>query len=323
MVTDTAEKTLKKTNEFGTYEIRMESIGGQGANLAGKILAEAGILEMGLNGVNFANYGSEKKGTPVKSFIRFSEGDREIRLGSPVVEPHLLVIFAETLAKAVPIMMGVKPGTIVIVNTPKSPDEIRDSLKIPGGTTLITVDAIKIAVEEKVRINTTILGAIARTGQSVTKEALEAQIRKTFQKKYPMLVEPNIKGFNRGYEELTITEIPDDGKYPAVPFTPFQPALGWKTAPIGGVITNPGNTVLHDMTASRSGFIPVHHPEKCINCAECDTTCPDQCVIFTAKVDEKDGKTKQFFSHIDLQYCKGCLRCVESCPKEALTGERE
>lgn len=52
---------ITEENELGFFEIRLESIGGLGANLAGKMLAEAGVLGLGLNGSNFSSYGSEKK----------------------------------------------------------------------------------------------------------------------------------------------------------------------------------------------------------------------------------------------------------------------
>jgi Pyruvate ferredoxin/flavodoxin oxidoreductase len=68
----------------GFFGIRLESIGGLGANLAGQMLAEAGVLRQGLNGSHFSSYGSEKKGTPVKSFVRFCEGARDIRITSPI-----------------------------------------------------------------------------------------------------------------------------------------------------------------------------------------------------------------------------------------------
>jgi len=322
VTTDTKKTQLPSRNEFGTYEIRMESIGGQGANLASKILADTAILELGLNGISFASYGSEKKGTPVRAYIRLAAADKEIRINSPVIEPDLEVIFSLVLVKSLPLMMGVNPGAKVIVNTAKSPEEVRDIVKIPGGVTLYCVDALGIAVEEKVRLNTTILGTMARAADFIDKDHLENSIRRNFEKKYPALVEPNIKGFRRGYDEVKIYEVPDDGKYPLVPFHSFQPKLGWKNAPIGGVILNPGNSVLNDLSASRSGFIPVWNAEKCINCGECDTTCPDQCIIFERRTDDK-GKERQFFSHIDIKHCKGCLRCVESCPKQALTAERE
>jgi pyruvate ferredoxin oxidoreductase gamma subunit len=313
---------LKQKNEYGYYEIRMESVGGQGANLAGKILADAGILHMGLNGVNFASYGSEKKGTPVKSFIKFSEPDRDIRVNSPVVEPHLLVVFHTNLAGKVAVMQGVKPGAAVIVNTPKKCDEVRDLLQVPGGVTLYCVDAMKISVEEKVRINTTIMGTICRAVDFLTKDAVHASIKDIFGHKYPHLLEPNLNAFERGHEEVDILEVPDDGKYPVQPFTPFRPKLGWKNAPIGGVIPNPGNTALNDMSMSRSGFYPVWHEDLCINCGECDSVCPDQAMIFVTRKDDK-GEDKRFMTGVNLQYCKGCMRCVDVCPKQALTAERE
>lgn len=55
------KKLLPYTDEKGYYEIRMESIGGLGANLAGKMLGELGALGLGLNASGFASYGSEKK----------------------------------------------------------------------------------------------------------------------------------------------------------------------------------------------------------------------------------------------------------------------
>lgn len=313
---------LKEKNAYGYYEIRMESIGGQGGNLAGKLVADAGIVQMGLNGVSFASYGSEKKGTPVKAFIKFAEPDHEIRVNSPVVEPNLLVIFHTNMAKTVPVMSGVKPGAKVIVNTPLPCAEVRDILKVPGGVHLYCLDALKISVEEKVRVNTTILGAVAKAADFLSKEAIGAAIRATLGEKYPKLVEPNLSAFARGYEEVEVLDVPDDGKYPVQEFKHFKPALGWKNAPIGGVITNPGNTILNDLSASRSGFIPVWHEDKCINCGECDTTCPDQCTVWITGEDKK-GKEGRLMRGFELKHCKGCLRCVESCPTAAITAERE
>ncbi|HKZ51201.1 MAG TPA: ferredoxin, partial [Dehalococcoidia bacterium] len=56
-------RALPLTDEEGFFGIRFESIGGLGAQLAGQILAEAGVLRMGYNGSAFASYGSEKKGS--------------------------------------------------------------------------------------------------------------------------------------------------------------------------------------------------------------------------------------------------------------------
>ena len=108
-----SEEKIPVKNEAGFYEIRFESIGGFGANLAGKMLAEAAILGQGLNGSNFAQYGSEKKGTPVKSYVRLAEPDKEIRNSAPVEEPHLLAVFNLGLTEILPVTSGLEKGGVV------------------------------------------------------------------------------------------------------------------------------------------------------------------------------------------------------------------
>src|SRR3990167_581420 len=81
-------------------EIRFESIGGFGAHLAAQLLAESLVLRQGLNASQFSSYGSEKKGTPVRSFIRAVASEQPIRVTSPVTQPHLLAVFhPELLAR--------------------------------------------------------------------------------------------------------------------------------------------------------------------------------------------------------------------------------
>ena len=313
-----SDLSLPVKNQFGFFEIRMESIGGQGANLAGKILSEAAILVAGYNGASFASYGSEKKGTPVRTYVRICEPDHEVRTNSPVEEPHVLVIFHESLIKAMPVTAGVKPDAAVIVNTRKSPDEIRDVLKLQGGT-IYVLDAIKIAREEKVRINTVLLGAVAKAMEFFfPKEHIEESIRRVFMKKYPHLTDSNLKGFQRGYEEVQVKKFEDDGKYPFVPYKIPEPQLGYMNEPIGGTIVNPGNTILKDFSASRVGYIPVWDPEKCTHCGECEMVCPDGCIVWEEGPHPKTGRPVMLMKGIDYQFCKGCGKCVEMCKFDAL-----
>src|SRR4051812_9266301 len=125
---------LPKTNELGFFEIRLESIGGLGANLAGKMLAEAGIMGVNLNGVSFSSYGSEKKGSPVKAHIRFCDLDTNIRDTSPVERPHVVGVFHENLSKTINVISGIYEDTIVLVNSKKSTEELKQNMKMLGGT---------------------------------------------------------------------------------------------------------------------------------------------------------------------------------------------
>lgn len=312
---------LPRKNEAGHYEIRMESIGGLGANLAGKMLAEAGILEQGLNGSAFSSYGSEKKGTPVKAFIRFCDPDTEVRINSPIEEPHLLAIFHENLMKLSSTLEGVSGGTALVVNSKKPPEEIHNILD-RDVKVIAAVDALGIAIEEKVKLNTVMLGAVVKVSGFLSREALIESIRKTFSKKYPKLVDPNIRAFSRGYDEVKIREYDVDESSAATPLVRIEPKLGYLNAPQGGVIVNPGNSRLKDLSASREGFIPILDKAKCANCGECDMTCPDFCFIWERGV-TRTGKLAQVLVGINYQYCKGCMRCIEICKPGALSLQRE
>ena len=96
--------SLPVTNENGSYEIRLESIGGLGANLCGKMLGELGALSLSLNSLSFSSYGSEKRGSPVKAYVRWCADDRPLRVNSPVTRPHLLGIFHEGLIGTYPVL---------------------------------------------------------------------------------------------------------------------------------------------------------------------------------------------------------------------------
>lgn len=312
---------LPIVNDLGFYEIRMESVGGFGANLAGKILGEAGVLGMGFNGANFSSYGSEKKGSPVKAFVRFCDASVNVRVNSPVTEPHMLVIFLETMASYPGILSGVNPKTIVIINTALSPDEARDILKLPYGT-LITVDAMRIAVEEKTRVNTALLGTVAAASGFIDPAAIKKYIEHNLGKKYANLIPPNIKTFDRGFTEWKKKEFADDHKYPPQPFRRDGQKIGYMNQALGGVLTNPGSSIHKDLTVSRSGWIPVLIKSKCTSCGECDITCPDYCFEWSVQKDKK-GKEAQTLQRIHYQHCKGCLRCVDICKFDALVSKVE
>ena len=313
---------LPKTNELGFFEIRLESIGGLGANLAGKMLAEAGVVGAGFNGVSFSSYGSEKKGSPVKAHIRFSETNTHIRDTSPVERPHIVGIFHEALSKTVNVVSGIYEDSLVLVNSAKSPEELKEKLKLVAGT-IAVVDAIAIALEEKNRVNMAMLGALFRLCDFLDPQIMRDIIRKSLEKKYPHAVEPALRTFDRGYNEVKFQTfaLPEGVEMP--PFVRHDtPILGYETQPIGGTITNPGNSILKDLSISRAGMMPHFFEDKCIHCANCDNVCPDFCFVWEEKPDKR-GRPQMFLQGIDYQYCKGCLKCVTACPTEALVAARE
>ncbi|AUM63921.1 4Fe-4S dicluster domain-containing protein [Brevibacillus laterosporus] len=318
-----AQTRLTKMNELGLYEIRLESIGGLGANLAGKMLAEAGVIHLGLNGSNFSSYGSEKKGSPVKAFVRFANPETKLRATSPIDEPHVVGVFHEAMLSTQNCTAGLGSDGILIVNTTKTPEEIKERTGLLAGT-ILCVDALGISLREKTRINTAMMGALCRVVDFLRPESVRQIIRETFETKYPKLVESNLRTFDAGYAEGTLTTFAatnmEEGKSSIQRST--GTVLGYLTQPIGGVITNPGNSVLKDLSTSRQGYLPHFNEETCIHCAACEMHCPDFCFVWE-EGEDKRGRAQQFLRGIDYQYCKGCMKCVEVCPTGSLTRERE
>lgn len=311
---------LPHTNEDGYFEMRLESIGGLGANLCGKLLGELGAAYLGLNASAFSSYGSEKRGSPVKAYVRWSAPDREILHNSPVEHPHILALFHEALSGKLPVTAGVGEQCAVVVNTDADPEAVRRRLRLHAGT-VCCVDALGLALESKSRVNMVILGAIAKASGFIPLDAVKAIISDTLGKKYPALLERNLAGVERGYQALRQQQFPDDGTYEAVPYQEPESKWGFANAPLGGLNPHFGSLVSNDLSASREGYIPLFLQDKCINCGLCDTTCPD--MVFQFRPGEYRGKPAMVNSGLDYHHCKGCLRCVDVCPTGALVAGRE
>ena len=107
------KETLASGKEY--YEVRLESIGGLGANLCGKMLGELGVKYLDVNSTNFSSYGSEKTGTPVKGFIRYCDKKKEIREHSPVERPDLLIVFHQAILKDDSVLKGCDENSVIVL----------------------------------------------------------------------------------------------------------------------------------------------------------------------------------------------------------------
>lgn len=160
------------------YEIIVFGRGGQGAKSTSEILAQAAVSE-GSFVQAFPEFGPERSGAPVKTFVRISQNP--IHTHQPVLKPDYLLVLDETLLedrKAVDVM-DIKNSTLV-VNTKKDKKELVDL--IGNGFTIHTVDASGISQEiiGENRPNTCILGKFVFVSEIVKLKS----ITKVFKEKY-------------------------------------------------------------------------------------------------------------------------------------------
>lgn len=316
----TAEHPIVSLPNSGRFfEIRFESIGGLGAHAAGQVLATAAVVKMGLNGAHFSSYGSEKKGSLVRSHVRLGNAERPIRTSAPVEAADAVVVFHAALLHNPATLAGLMKEGAFIYNAPQGPVP-RELTALPRTARVIRVDALGIAVEEQSRPNAVLLGTLCAAFPFLdTAKVLEA-LSEEFAARRPEAVASNERAFRRGAKEFETVEGLGQAAEDLPPAR-SEPEWGYETQPIGGIIPEPGNTIWNDLSASRTGWLPVLDRDQCIHCGICDLICPDLCLVWGQGAE--DGKFERELMGIDYRYCKGCLRCVECCPTGALSKEVE
>jgi len=314
-----AKQTVSLPHPSRFFEVRLESIGGLGAHAAGQVLATAAVLRMGLNGAHFSSYGSEKKGSLVRSFVRLGPSERPIRTSAPVETPDAIVVFHAALLHNPATLAGlIKDGTF-IYNAPPGPVP-KELVALPKTARVIRVDALGIAMQEKSRPNAVLLGTLCGAFPFLDTAQILDALSEEFAGRHPEAVASNERAFKRGATEFETLEGVGHAEGDLPP-DHSEPAWGYETQPVGGIIPEPGNMAWNDLSASRTGWLPVLDREKCIHCGLCDLVCPDYCLAWGEG--EPGGKFERELMGVDYRYCKGCLRCVESCPTGALTKETE
>ena len=176
-------------------EIRWHGRGGQGAKTASLLLAEA-AFDTGKYIQGFPEYGPERMGAPITAYNRIS--DERVTVHSNIYDPDYVIVVDETLIDVVDVTAGLKKEGAILINTEKTPEELRPRLKGYEGR-VCTIDARKISMETlgKYFPNTPMLGAIIK----IAKIMDEKSFKHKFASK-PQVIEPNMAAVKRALEEV-------------------------------------------------------------------------------------------------------------------------
>ena len=182
-------------------EIRWHGRGGQGAKTAAAMVAETAV-QAGKYGQAAPEYGAEREGAPIKAYTRISDG--LIRTHDAIYYPDIVVVLDETLLETQGVESGLSEGGIVLVNTKKTPAEIREMLGLEGGR-IYTVDATGIAIEEIKRPipNTVMIGTLASVTNIVDIPSIKKNIEKKLGGKLSKeMLEGNMRALDRADQEV-------------------------------------------------------------------------------------------------------------------------
>lgn len=184
-------------------EIRWHGRGGQGAKTAALLLADV-AFKTGKNVQGFPEYGPERMGAPITAYNRISSD--EIRVHSNIYHPDYVVVVDETLLHTVDVTAGLKEQGAIVVNTPKSPQEIAPQLNGYKGK-VYTVDARKISVETlgKNFPNSPMLAAIVAVSKVMDKDTFIREMKNSYQHKFakkPEVIDGNMKALEVAYDAV-------------------------------------------------------------------------------------------------------------------------
>lgn len=184
-------------------EIRWHGRGGQGAKTASLLLADA-AFNTGKFIQGFPEYGPERMGAPITAYNRIS--DERITIHSNIYEPDYVVVVDDTLLESVDVTAGLKKDGAIVINTEKTPDEIRPLLKGYDGK-VCTIDAKKISIETlgKYFPNTPMLAAIVKVSGIMDEEAFLNDMITSFKHKFakkPEVIDGNMEALKRSLNEV-------------------------------------------------------------------------------------------------------------------------
>lgn len=186
-----------------TVEIRWHGRGGQGAKTAALLLADV-AFNTGKYVQGFPEYGPERMGAPITAYNRISSN--KIRVHSNIYDPDYVVVVDETLLDSVDVTNGLNPKGAIVVNTSKSPDEIRRHLNGYEGS-VHTIDAYKISVAAlgKYFPNSPMLAAIVAISGVVDRATFLKEMENSYKHKFAKkteVIEGNMNALKMVLQEL-------------------------------------------------------------------------------------------------------------------------
>ena len=166
--------------------------GGLGAKTLAQILAES-LLFAGYDVLAFPEYGPERRGAPVKAFVRISKD--KIRMHEPITKPDAVIVIDANLLTT---LEGTKDyDSIYIVNTDKP--EIKKEIKNKKAY-FISGTKISLEITKENNPNMVLLGVLCKLFD-INLSTVSKTIEEEFKKKgKEQLVKLNIECLNAGYK---------------------------------------------------------------------------------------------------------------------------
>jgi pyruvate ferredoxin oxidoreductase gamma subunit len=124
----------------------------------------------------FPSFGAERVGAPVQAFVRID--DKKIRVREDVRHPGYLIVQDENLLETVPILDGLKPDGLIVVNSEKKAEDLQ--LKTTAAVETIPATEIALEIIGRPIPNAIMIGAFCTITGLVSLDAVQEAIMEKF-----------------------------------------------------------------------------------------------------------------------------------------------
>jgi pyruvate ferredoxin oxidoreductase gamma subunit len=124
----------------------------------------------------FPSFGAERVGAPVQAFVRID--DKKIRIREDVRHPDYLIVQDENLLETVPILDGLKPDGLIVVNSEKKPEDLQ--LKTTASVETIPATEIALEIIGRPIPNAIMIGAFCTITGLISLDAVQEAIMDKF-----------------------------------------------------------------------------------------------------------------------------------------------
>lgn len=188
-----------------TVEIRWHGRGGQGAKTACLLLADV-AFNSGKQVQGFPEYGPERMGAPITAYNRISDGKNTVH--SNIYTPDYVVVVDETLLHTVDVTAGLSEDGAIIINSSKSPEELKPLLNGYKGS-VCTVDAAAISIEAlgKNFPNSPMLAAVVKISEVVELDKFLVDMEESYKHKFaskPGVIDGNMQALKMAIEQVKV-----------------------------------------------------------------------------------------------------------------------
>ncbi len=184
-------------------EFRWHGRGGQGAKTASLLLADAAFMA-GMYVQSFPEYGPERAGAPITAYNRISS--ERCSIHSNIYEPDYVLVVDETLLKSVDVTAGLKKEGAIIINSEKSPNELRKQLNGYEGK-VYTIAAGQISRKHLGAYfpNTPMLAAAVAVSSCMDKDLFLKNMHESYSHKFankPQVIDGNLNCLAEAIKEV-------------------------------------------------------------------------------------------------------------------------